>query len=411
MTSIIIPNLNGDFYKETEEIFKRILNCGVTVCGFDTESTVQNAFKNSDRDKSTDCYVSIIQICINQNHGGVIFEGISDQISSDCLSKTINEEINYTCYIIPIKQIFIKYKYFPKSMRKFFQSKNIYKVGAGIREDVHRLKKFIFENLKLEFDGFIDLQDIARSIGCNNYSLDSLAQSYLNTNKSKSKLGNYEGELTTDQVYYASHDSYLSLAIYLKMINPSPFIKKVTSPQLDKISITSNDLLYKEVSKINPKANELDISDNDADALLNYLNNSKLLLSNKICKYSSIYNTITCTYKKWNKYDNKSKKEMLDKCLDLLINKNIINKVGDNSYIKVKPNAENNSINSILEELIPKCIPSVGIKEKSLINFLTTSISSLISDPLMRKNTIISFIIESIQNGKLLENNNKLYIK
>jgi len=296
-------------------------------------------------------------------------------------------------------------------MRKFFQSKNIYKVGAGIREDVHRLKKFISENLKLEFDGFIDLQDIARSIGCNNYSLDSLAQSYLNTNKSKSKLGNYEGELTTDQVYYASHDSYLSLAIYLKMINPSPFIQKVTSPQLDKISITSNDLLYKKVSKINPKANELDISDNDADALLNYLNNSKLLLSDKICKYSSIYNTITCTYKKWNKYDNKSKKEMLDKCLDLLINKNIINKVGDNSYIKLKPNAENNSINSILEELIPKCIPSVGIKEKSLINFLTTSISSLISDPFMRKNTIISFIIESIQNGKLLENNNKLYIK
>ena len=372
MTSIIIPNINGDFYKETEEIFERILNCGITVCGFDTESTVQNSFKNEYRDKSTDCYVSIIQICINQNHGGVLFEGISEENTTD-----------YTCYIIPIKQIFIKYKYFPKSMRKFFETKNIYKVGAGIREDVNRLKKFISDNLKLEFDGFIDLQDIARSIGCNSYSLDSLAQSYLNTNKSKSKLGNYENELTTDQLYYSSHDSYISLSIYLKMINPPIYNTENKNLSANKkVIFIDNDkeMVLKNID-INIESQEL----------LTYFNNIKLLIS-KSCKYSTIYNSIS-TYKKWNIYNNDIKKMLLDKCLELLINQNIIIKINDNNYIRSNYKNINDIIYNKFDNLIIKSIPITGIKETSLINFLDTSINSLLIENITRKERVNNIII------------------
>src|SRR6266496_1903393 len=125
MTSYIFPDPKGlNLYEEVDKIFERILHSSVSVCGFDTESTVSNSFKEGDIKEN---FVSIIQICIKENHGGTLLEGISDN------------DFDYTCYIIPIKQLYFKYKSFPKSMKKFFKSKNICKTGADIHADKHKL--------------------------------------------------------------------------------------------------------------------------------------------------------------------------------------------------------------------------------------------------------------------------------
>ena len=322
MTSFIFPDLNDvNLFKNVEDIFNKILTCGVNVCGFDTETTVSDAFSYEEKtnQKEETKYVSIIQICIEQNHGGVILEDLQAE----------NDMSVYTCYIIPIKKLFLKYKIFPPSLLKFFKTKNIIKVGADIHLDIKKLEKYFLadsnlfffsdekEQNKLEFTpmkkeifkGFIDLQDLARSMGNKSFSLNDLAKAYLNIKKMKSKLGNYEEELSDKQIYYACHDSYLSLAIYNKMINKPLYDinkEKFYCNEDEKI----NNLLKK--SKDIPQGTHDDESSflypnekKDELVLLSFFNKMKIFITNDMVKYDALLNSVRNSYAPWIKYDIK----------------------------------------------------------------------------------------------------------
>lgn len=90
------------------------------------------------------------------------------------------------------------------------------KVGAAIHEDIRALKN-IFPN---PASGFIDLQDIVKNYGIENIGVKKMAAIVLGFRISKSQqLSNWEADtLTEAQMIYAATDAWVSLEIYLKLI-------------------------------------------------------------------------------------------------------------------------------------------------------------------------------------------------
>lgn len=89
---------------------------------------------------------------------------------------------------------------------------SITKVGVGIHDDIVGLKK-----LKNFNDaGFIELQNIAKEIGVENYSLKKLSGIVLGGRISKrQQVSNWEQEnLTPAQKLYAATDAWAALAIF-----------------------------------------------------------------------------------------------------------------------------------------------------------------------------------------------------
>ena len=408
MTSYISPDIHDiNLFEKVNNLFNKLLTSGVTICGFDTEST----HPMYDKNEVTNKYVSIIQICIQQNHGGIILEGLQSE----------NDDSVYTCYIIPVKHLFVTYKRFPKEMLKFLKSKKIVKTGADITADQKKLLKFG----DLALGGFIDLQDLARSMGNNNFSLNSLAQSYLKEGKLKSNLGNYDHELTLDQIRYSVHDAYLSLCIYLKMINKheitiidigskSNIIDKVDIIyKLDNLEIKDkadivNKMDIKDNSEIKDKVDIKDLTYSDALDLYSYLTQKAgIFTGTSGYKYSSILNIIiNGGYKPWNIYDKIIKKHLLDRSLEVLILHGNIRKMKDDKYYNISDGGSKLIISEVIEG------GGIGTDEIGVMNVYSFFIKNNLFNKMSKVtyNTLMNCVRNSYKpwNNLTIEEINKL---
>jgi ribonuclease D len=93
---------------------------------------------------------------------------------------------------------------------------NPLKIGAAIHEDIRALKAVYPQPAS----GFIDLQDIVGNYGIENIGVKKMAAIVLGIRISKSQqLSNWEADtLTEAQMIYAATDAWVSLEIYLKLI-------------------------------------------------------------------------------------------------------------------------------------------------------------------------------------------------
>lgn len=90
------------------------------------------------------------------------------------------------------------------------------KIGAAIHEDIRALKAIYTQPL----NGFIDLQDIVKNYGIENIGVKKMTAIVLGFRISKSQqLSNWDAETITEaQMVYAATDAWVSLEIYLKLI-------------------------------------------------------------------------------------------------------------------------------------------------------------------------------------------------
>jgi ribonuclease D len=100
----------------------------------------------------------------------------------------------------------------PASIRKILANPDIIKAGVAIRDDIKALQGIA----KFNPAGFIELQDHAKDLGIQNFSLKKLTAIVLGFRISKSQqLSNWEAEeLTEAQQIYAATDAWTSLIIY-----------------------------------------------------------------------------------------------------------------------------------------------------------------------------------------------------
>lgn len=100
----------------------------------------------------------------------------------------------------------------PKSILELLANPKVLKVGAAIRDDIKTLQA----NRFFEPGGFVELQDQAKEIGINNFSLKKLSGIVLGGKISKAQqLSNWEAnELTDAQMRYAATDAWISYKIF-----------------------------------------------------------------------------------------------------------------------------------------------------------------------------------------------------
>jgi ribonuclease D len=90
------------------------------------------------------------------------------------------------------------------------------KIGAAIHDDIRALRAFY----AVEASGFADLQDIVVKYGIENIGVKKMAAIVLGFRISKSQqLSNWDAEtLSEAQKVYAATDAWVSLEIYLKLL-------------------------------------------------------------------------------------------------------------------------------------------------------------------------------------------------
>ena len=100
----------------------------------------------------------------------------------------------------------------PASIRKILSDPGIVKPGVAIRDDIKGLQDIS----KFKPQGFIELQDFAKEIGIQDFSLKKLTAIVLGFRISKSQqLSNWEApKLTEPQQIYAATDAWTALKIY-----------------------------------------------------------------------------------------------------------------------------------------------------------------------------------------------------
>ncbi len=106
---------------------------------------------------------------------------------------------------------------FPPELRQLLANPAHTKVGVAIRDDIktlQRLKKFTPK-------GFIELQNMVKEYGINNFSLKKLSGIVLGFRISKSqRLSNWEAdELSEAQQVYAATDAWAAHEIYCTLVN------------------------------------------------------------------------------------------------------------------------------------------------------------------------------------------------
>ncbi len=94
----------------------------------------------------------------------------------------------------------------------------IVKIGLALRDDLRALLKL----RKFTPAGFIDLQEMAKKVGIEDFSLKKLAALTLNIRISKrQRLSNWEAPVLTEgQAHYAATDAWVALEIYKALNNP-----------------------------------------------------------------------------------------------------------------------------------------------------------------------------------------------
>ncbi len=105
----------------------------------------------------------------------------------------------------------------PAAIRRLLSDPNILKPGVAIRDDIKSLRDL--ENFTPR--GFIELQDHAKELGIQNFSLKKLAAITCGFRISKSQqLSNWEARALSDaQRVYAATDAWVALKIYENFSN------------------------------------------------------------------------------------------------------------------------------------------------------------------------------------------------
>lgn len=103
----------------------------------------------------------------------------------------------------------------PQELRNILTDPKILKPGVAIRDDIKGLQDIVH----FEPAGFIELQDIAKDMGIQNFSLKKLAAIFCGFRISKGQqLSNWEAyELTEPQQVYAATDAWAALKIFEKI--------------------------------------------------------------------------------------------------------------------------------------------------------------------------------------------------
>lgn len=100
-------------------------------------------------------------------------------------------------------------------LKTIFENDEVLKVGVAIRDDIRQLqKRFAFEPRN-----FVELQDVAKKKGLENFGLKGMTEEVLQARLSKAaKITNWEAfELTDAQVKYAATDAWVGLELYNKL--------------------------------------------------------------------------------------------------------------------------------------------------------------------------------------------------
>ncbi len=105
----------------------------------------------------------------------------------------------------------------PEEIKNILTNPEIIKPGVAIRDDIKALRDIS----NFEPQGFIELQDHAKDVGIQNFSLKKMAAIVLGFRISKSQqLSNWEAdELTEAQQVYAATDAWVPLKIYENFSN------------------------------------------------------------------------------------------------------------------------------------------------------------------------------------------------
>jgi len=105
----------------------------------------------------------------------------------------------------------------PPEVVALLSNKDIIKPGVAIRDDIKGLQEYV----RFEPAGFVELQDEAKELGIQNFSLKKLAAIVCGFRISKGQqLSNWEApELAEAQQRYAATDAWASLVIFEQFSN------------------------------------------------------------------------------------------------------------------------------------------------------------------------------------------------
>ena len=106
---------------------------------------------------------------------------------------------------------------FPKKLIKLFEDETVIKVGAGLNDDMQRLRELD----QFKPAGFLDLQKYVEAFKIESKSLKKIVAIVLGYKISKSQqMSNWESEeLTEMQQRYAATDAWVCLEVYHKLRN------------------------------------------------------------------------------------------------------------------------------------------------------------------------------------------------
>ncbi len=104
----------------------------------------------------------------------------------------------------------------PLGLVKILASNKIVKVGVAIRDDIKILQRIVH----FKPGGFIELQELVKDYGIENFSLKKLSAIVLGFKISKSqRLTNWDAEeLTEQQLIYGATDAWVSCDIYKQLL-------------------------------------------------------------------------------------------------------------------------------------------------------------------------------------------------
>lgn len=112
---------------------------------------------------------------------------------------------------------------FPPLLKKILQSRQLIKVGVDITCDINRIR----DSYGIICGGYIDVQSLAITLNVPCQSLDDLCKSYIPGYESKDPLGHqgdWDHELSADQIKYGTLDAYYSYLLLGYMLNFKPVI-------------------------------------------------------------------------------------------------------------------------------------------------------------------------------------------
>ncbi len=117
----------------------------------------------------------------------------------------------------------------PTGLVKILASPKILKIGVAIRDDIKILQRIVH----FKPSGFIELQDLVKDYGIENFSLKKLSAIILGIRISKSqRLTNWDAqELSEQQLIYGATDAWVSCEIYRQLLI-TPIEPELCEPEI-----------------------------------------------------------------------------------------------------------------------------------------------------------------------------------